>query len=254
MLKATFLGTGTSQGVPVVACHCKVCASADPRDTRLRTSLMIEKNGKTIVFDSGPDFRQQMLNSRVLRLDALIFTHEHKDHVAGMDDVRAFNYAMRRDVQIYATERVQEALKREFIYVFNGDDYPGIPRVKLNTITNEIFFVEGIEIIPVEVLHYRLPVLGFRIDDFAYITDAKTISDSEKLKLRDLKVLVLNTLRREDHVSHLTLDEALALIAELKPRQAYLTHLSHQIGLHAQLEKELPDGVFCGYDGLVLEM
>lgn len=253
-MKITFLGTGTSGGVPMIACNCAVCISKDSRDKRLRSSVLIEENGKTLVIDSGPDFRQQMLRENVKKLDGLILTHEHKDHIAGMDDIRAFNFIHNRDVNVYATTRVQEALKREFIYIFNGDDYPGIPKIKMHTICNEPFSAAGIELTPVEVFHYRLPVLGFRIHDFCYVTDAKTISDEEKKKLKGLKVLVLNALRREEHISHFTLEQVLELVDELKPGMTYLTHISHQLGLHADLDKELPENVRCAFDGLKVDL
>lgn len=250
----TFLGTGTSQGVPVIACGCRVCTSEDPKDKRLRSSVMVTVDQKNIVIDSGPDFRQQMLRENVKRLDALIFTHEHKDHVAGMDDIRAFNFHQREKVNIYATERVQEALKREYVYIFNGDDYPGIPQINLFTIENRPFKAAGIEITPIEVFHYKLPVLGFRIGDFSYITDANYISDKEKDKIKGSKVMVINALRKESHVSHFTLKEAVELFNELKPEQAFLTHISHQLGRNEEVNNELPPFIRCGYDGLKVEI
>lgn len=254
-MKITFLGTGTSQGVPVIACKCQVCQSEDARDNRLRTSIKIEDGKKVIVIDSGPDFRQQMLRSKTTQLDALIFTHEHKDHIAGMDDIRAFNYQSRMDVEIYATERVQAALKREFAYVFSGEKYPGIPEVHLNTITkNSKFEAAGIELTPIEVFHYYLPVLGFRIGDFAYITDANRIEEEELGKLKGTKTLVLNALRREKHISHFTLEEAIAMSNKIGASQTYFTHLSHQMGMHEKVQKELPNGFFIAYDGLEIEV
>ncbi len=250
----TFLGTGTSQGVPVIACGCKVCKSEDTKDKRLRSSVMISIDGKIIVIDSGPDFRQQMLRENVQRLDALIFTHEHKDHLAGMDDIRAFNFHQKEKINIYATGRVQEALRREYIYIFNGDDYPGIPQIKLHTISGDKFEAAGLEITPIEVFHYKLPVLGFRIKDFTYITDANLIPDKERDKIRGSKVVVVNALRKEEHVSHFTLNEAVELLEELKPDQAYLTHISHQLGRHEEVNKELPSFIRCGYDGLKVEI
>ena len=252
MLKITFLGTGTSQGVPVIACPCDICQSTDPRDKRLRTSILVEDAHTTVVIDSGPDFRQQLLRANVKKLDGLVFTHEHKDHIAGMDDIRAFNYIQSLPVDIYATERVQEALKREFHYAFEDFKYPGVPELNLHTITEAPFKVGTILFTPIPVLHYRLMVFGFRIGNFSYITDAKTITPEGMEVIRDSDVLVLNALRREPHISHFTLDEALNLIDKLKPKKAYLIHLSHQMGKHADLEKELPDGVECAYDGLEL--
>jgi len=253
-LTITFLGTGTSQGVPVIACDCQVCASADPKDKRLRSSVMVEIDGKVIVVDSGPDFRQQLLRANVKRLDALLFTHEHKDHTAGMDDIRAFNYRQKAPVDVYATERVQAALKREFAYIFHEYKYPGIPELNLHTIVNEPFDVEGVPVIPIEVLHYKLPVLGFRFGGFTYITDAKTISDAEKEKIKGSDVLVINALQREEHISHFTLAEGIAFAQELGAKQTWFTHISHRLGKHAEVALELPTNVRLAYDGLKLEM
>jgi phosphoribosyl 1,2-cyclic phosphate phosphodiesterase len=252
LLKITFLGTGTSQGIPVIACPCDICQSTDPRDKRLRTSILIEDDHTKLVIDSGPDFRQQLLRASVKKLDGLVFTHEHKDHIAGMDDIRAFNYIQSLPVDIYATERVQEALKREFHYAFEDFKYPGVPELNLHMITEKPFRVGTIQLRPIPVLHYRLMVFGYRIGDFSYITDAKTITPEGMEVIRDSEVLVLNALRREQHVSHFTLEEALNVIKEVKPKKAYLIHLSHQMGKHADLEKELPDGVECAFDGLEL--
>lgn len=253
-MKITFLGTGTSQGVPVIACTCRVCTSADVRDKRLRSSILVETGLSSLVIDSGPDFRQQMLTAQVSRLDAVVLTHEHKDHIAGLDDVRAFNYFQNKPMDVYAVPRVQEALKREFAYIFENSSYPGIPKIDLYTIDGAPFNVGDINLIPVEVLHHRLPVLGFRIGDFSYITDANYISDKEKDKIRGSKVIVVNALRKEKHISHFTLDEAVELIQELKPETAYLTHISHQLGRHAEIEKELPSFIRCSYDGLQLDI
>lgn len=249
-IEVTFLGTGTSQGVPVIACHCEVCQSTNPKDKRLRTSIMIEYHNKTIVVDTGPDFRQQMLRENVQRLDAILFTHAHKDHIAGMDDIRAFNYKSQSDMPVYATKQVQEELKREFYYVFSEFKYPGIPQVILNDITTDSFDLFGKTVTPFEVMHYKLPVTAYRIEDFTYITDANFISPAEKEKIKGTKVLVVNALRKEKHISHFTLNEALELINEIKPERAYLTHASHLLGLHDEISKELPDGVELAYDGL----
>ena len=253
-MKITFLGTGTSQGVPVIACECKVCKSTDKRDNRLRVSVMVETKGKVIVIDSGPDFRYQMLRAGVKHLDAIVFTHEHKDHVAGMDDVRAFNFKQQREVDVYAHPRVQDALKREFSYIFSTHKYPGIPRVILNSINEDPFDVGGVNFIPIQTMHFKLPVLGFRIGDFTYITDAKTISPEEKLKIMGSKILVLNALQREDHISHLTLEEALELARDIGAGHTYLTHISHRLGRHSDVEPELPVNVSLAYDGLVFEL
>jgi phosphoribosyl 1,2-cyclic phosphate phosphodiesterase len=253
-LKITFLGTGTSQGVPVIACTCAVCRSSNPKDKRLRSSVMIEENGNVFVIDSGPDFRQQMLRENVKKLDALIYTHEHKDHTAGMDDVRAFNYVSDAPANLYATLRVQEALKREFAYVFSGEDYPGIPRIKFHTITSEPFDINGTRFIPIEVFHMNLPVLGFRVGTFTYITDANRIPEKEMKKIEGSEVIVLNALRREPHISHFNLEEAVTILKELSPKKAYLVHISHQLGLHYEIDKELPSFIRCAYDGLSIEI
>ncbi|MBW4890709.1 MBL fold metallo-hydrolase [Mucilaginibacter sp. HMF5004] len=250
----TFLGTGTSQGVPVIACDCEVCTSADPKDKRLRSSVMVEVGDKLIVIDSGPDFRYQMLRAHVKHLTALLFTHEHKDHVAGMDDIRAFNYRQKAAIDVYGTERVQAALKREFAYIFHEFKYPGIPDIRPQVITNEPFDIDGVEIIPIEVMHYKLPIMGYRIGDFTYITDAKTISDNEKEKIKGSKILVVNALQRETHISHFTLDEAVAFAKEMGAETTYFTHISHRLGKHADVSAELPSGIHLAYDGLQLDI
>lgn len=251
-MKITFLGTGTSQGVPVIACKCEVCTSPDYQNNRLRTSVMVEVKNKIFVIDSGPDFRMQMLREEVHQLDAILFTHEHKDHVAGLDDVRAFNFKHDREIDVYAEQRVQAALKNEFSYIFSGINYPGIPRVILHDIPNEEIIVQGVSVLPIRAMHYKLPVFGFRIGDFTYITDAKTISEEEKLKIKGSKILVLNALRKEEHISHFTLEEAIALAQELGAESTYFTHISHQLGLHDEVQAELPEGMFLAYDGLKL--
>lgn len=248
------MGTGTSQGVPVIACQCQVCLSLNPNDQRTRTSVLISIDDQNLVIDTGPDFRAQMLREKVMRLDAVLFTHEHKDHIAGLDDVRAYNYASGLAMPIYLTNRVHEALKREFHYVFDGTNYPGIPQVRLNFFDNDPFEFAGEKIIPIEVMHYRLPVKAFRIRNFTYITDANFIDEINMDKIRGTEVLVLNALRREPHISHFTLDEALRLIEEIKPKKAYLTHISHLLGLHDEVSRELPANVFLAYDGLKIEL
>jgi phosphoribosyl 1,2-cyclic phosphate phosphodiesterase len=221
----------------------------------LRVSVLIEVEGKTILIDSGPDFRYQMLRAGVKKLDAILYTHEHKDHVAGLDDVRAFNYKQDSEVDIYANKRVQEALKKEFHYVFSGNNYPGIPRLKLNTIEDgQPFQAAGIDIIPILVMHFQLPVYGFRFSDFTYITDAKTITAEEKSKIKGTDILVINALQKEKHISHFTLEEALELAAEIGASKTYLTHISHRLGTHTEVSKHLPEGVFLAYDGLELEL
>ncbi|MBK7692044.1 MAG: MBL fold metallo-hydrolase [Bacteroidetes bacterium] len=250
-MKVTFLGTGTSQGVPVIACDCPVCMSQDARDKRLRCSLLIETDTTTVVIDSGPDFRQQMLACGIKKLDALVYTHSHKDHLAGLDDVRAFNHFQQTATEIYATEFTQEVIKQEFSYIFQNSQYPGIPKVNLNTIDAQSTIQIGdINLVAIEVMHYKMPVLGFRFNNFTYITDANFISESEKEKVRDSKYLVLNALRRETHISHFTLDEAISLSQELDVDQTFLTHISHQMGRHEDVSKELPSGIKLAYDML----
>jgi phosphoribosyl 1,2-cyclic phosphate phosphodiesterase len=253
-LTVTFLGTGTSQGVPVIACHCEVCTSADARDNRLRTSVLVENGSEVVVIDSGPDFRYQMLRQHVERLTAIVFTHEHKDHIAGMDDIRAFNYKQQGPVDVYAVPRVQEALKREFSYIFAAFKYPGIPQLNLRTIGLEPFNIGDIIFTPVEVMHHKLPVLGFRIKDFTYITDAKTVSAREKEKIKGSRILVINALQRQEHISHFTFDEAIAFAREIGAEKTYLTHISHRLGRHADVSELLPPGIELAYDGLKLEI
>lgn len=253
-MKITFLGTGTSQGVPVIACDCEVCRSQDSKDKRLRSSLYLEAGGTHLVIDAGPDFRQQLLRENLRRLDGILLTHGHKDHIAGLDDVRAFNYIQKKAVDIFAQQRVQEQIKKEFAYAFAEDRYPGVPEFHLNTIGDEPFRVNGLEVIPVEALHYRLPVLGFRISDMAYLTDLSHINEKEKTKLYGLKVVIVAALRKKPHYSHFNLDQALHLIDELKPQQAWLTHISHMMGCHAEVETELPENVRLAYDGLTIEI
>lgn len=250
----TFLGTGTSQGVPVIACECEVCTSADVHDNRLRSSIMIEDQGKVIVIDSGPDFRQQMLRAKVQHLDALVFTHEHKDHVAGMDDIRAFNYKQNTAIDVYADERVQKALKREFPYIFAEFKYPGIPQINLIEINNEPFNIGDIRFTPIEVMHYQLLVKGFRVKDFTYITDAKTIAAAEIEKIKGSKILVINALQKEKHISHFTLKEAIDFAQEIGAGKTYLTHISHRLGKHEEISKDLPLNIELAYDGLRLSV
>lgn len=253
-MKVTFLGTGTSQGVPVISCSCHVCRSVDFRDKRLRTSIHLQIDDKSLVIDTGPDFRQQMIREDIKQLDAVLFTHEHKDHTAGLDDIRPFNFRQRRDMPIYGRQQVIDQIKIEFAYAFGEKRYPGVPQILANTIINRPFDIDGIHIEPIEVFHYKLPVFGFRINNFTYITDASYISPEEMEKIKGTDVLVLNALQREDHISHFTLGEALDIIRELKPRKAYLLHISHRLGLHSEITKELPAGVELAYDGLKIEI
>lgn len=251
-MKLTFLGTGTSQGVPVIGCNCEVCTSLDPRDSRLRSSVLIEVDGVNIVIDTGPDFRQQMLRERVQKVDAVIFTHEHKDHTAGLDDVRAFNFKHKMDMPIYAEARVMNQLKQEFSYAFGDSKYPGVPRLEPVIINEEPFEIQGVKIIPIRGFHHKLPVLGYRIGNLAYITDVNLLEKSSLDKLKGLDVLVINALRKEKHISHYTLDEALDVARLLQPKKTYLTHLSHLMGLQSAVEAELPEDVNVAYDGGVI--
>jgi phosphoribosyl 1,2-cyclic phosphate phosphodiesterase len=253
-LHITILGSGTSQGVPVIACDCEVCSSLDPRDKRLRSSILISHGNKNYVIDTGPDFRQQMLNTGIKNLNAIVYTHEHKDHLAGMDDIRAFNYRSQEPMRIFCDDRVEEALRQGYAYVFSEDRYPGIPSVELHKIRNAPFQIDELLFTPIEVMHYRLPVFGYRIGDFVYITDAKTISADEKRKVLNAKVLVINALHRSKHISHFNLEEALEFIAEVKPEKAYLTHISHLFGKHDEILKELPPNVSLAYDGLEFDI
>jgi phosphoribosyl 1,2-cyclic phosphate phosphodiesterase len=253
-MKITFLGTGTSQGVPILCCECEVCRSINPKDKRLRSSILVQSSQANIVIDSGPDFRQQLLRKGLKTLDAVVFTHEHKDHIAGLDEVKAFNFFNNVRMPVYATQRVQEALKREFAYIFAEEKYPGIPEVDLYTVRDEPFTIKEITFTPIEVMHYRLPVKAYRIKDFTYITDANFISEEELEKIKGSKVIVINALRREEHISHYTLDEAINLLKALKPEKAYLTHISHQMGLHDAVSQELPDFIEIAYDGLEIEI
>lgn len=247
-LKITFLGTGTSSGVPMIACNCEVCTSADPKDKRLRSSILVESETTSIVVDTTPDFRYQMLRLGVKKLDAVLFTHSHKDHVAGLDDIRAFNFFQEMPMDVYANDQTQTALKREFPYIFAEHRYPGIPDITLKVIGEEPFFIGDIPVQPIKVWHLNMPVLGFRFGDFTYITDANKIDEPEKEKIKGSDTLVLNALRRNKHISHFNLEEAIDMVNELKIPQAYFTHISHQLGLHAEINKELPVGIELAYD------
>lgn len=262
MGKITFLGTGTSQGIPMIGCTCKVCKSADPRDNRLRTSALVEHNGFRILIDCGPDFRQQMLRQNISDLDAVILTHQHKDHTGGMDDIRAFNYFRKAAFPIYAEPNVQESLKMEYSYAFAEHKYPGVPDYTLHTIGEEPFTItkslpdgteDSIEITPIRVYHYRLPILGFRIGNMAYITDGSSIPFTEFDKLQGLELFIINTVRKEKHISHFSLPEALDVVEKVGAPRNFLTHLSHQIGTHKELEAILPPNVKPAYDTLELE-
>ncbi|SMD44194.1 phosphoribosyl 1,2-cyclic phosphate phosphodiesterase [Aquiflexum balticum DSM 16537] len=239
-MKVTFLGTGTSQGVPVIGCACPVCSSLDYRDKRLRSSIHIEIQGKSLVIDTGPDFRQQMLRENIKILDCILFTHEHKDHTAGLDDIRSYNFLQDKDMPIYGTHKVLNQIKREFSYIFEEVKYPGVPRVITHEITNAPFEAEGIAVIPILVMHYRLPVFGFRFGDFTYITDAKYIDKVELEKIKGTKVLVLNALQQTHHLSHFTLKEAVDMVNLINPEQAFFTHISHKLGTQNEVKKHFP--------------
>jgi phosphoribosyl 1,2-cyclic phosphate phosphodiesterase len=254
-VKITFLGTGTSQGVPFIGCDCAVCTSKDIRDNRLRSSVWIETPQASIVIDSGPDFRYQALRANIRKLDAIIFTHGHKDHVAGLDDVRPYNYHQNKEMEVYATEQTQAALKREFAYIFTDMKYPGVPQVNLNTIeAGKAFDINGLTITPIRVLHYKLEVLGFRIGDFTYITDANYIAEEELDKAKGSKVFVLNALRHQEHISHYTLEQAIDVARSVGAKDTYFTHISHQLGLHEDMLKQLPANIYLSYDGLTLHL
>ncbi len=253
-MKITFLGTGTSQGIPIIGCDCPVCTSDNKKDNRLRTSVWVETPEASIVIDSGPDFRYQMLRANVRKLDAIVFTHGHKDHIAGLDDIRAYNYFSNKPIDIYATEETQDGLRREFSYIFNNATYPGIPQITMNTISaGTTFSINGLDIIPIRVLHYKLEVLGFRIGDFTYITDANFIEPEELAKAKGSRALVLNALRHEPHISHYTLAEAIEVAKTVNVSDTYFTHISHQLGLHDVVDSGLPETMHLAYDGLILE-
>lgn len=251
-MKVTFLGTGTSQGVPVIGCKCPVCTSIDFRDKRLRTSIAVEVDGLHLVIDTGPDFRQQMLAYELPKLDAILFTHEHKDHVAGLDDVRAFNHLQHKAMPVYGSKAVLAHLKTEFAYIFAEKKYPGIPQISIYEFDNEPFVIQGVEIIPIQVMHNKMPVKGFRIKDFTYITDANYIPPQEKDKVKGSKVLVLNGLQHEPHISHFTLAQAIEQINELQTPCNYITHISHKLGRHRDVSRNLPEHVKLAFDGLVV--
>ena len=248
----TFLGTGTSQGVPIIGCDCEVCTSTDPNNNRLRSAIWIDSPEASIVIDTGPDFRYQMLRANVRKLDAIIFTHSHKDHIAGLDDVRAYNFFQQKPMDIYGNGETLNALRKEFAYVFDNKTYPGIPQLNLHELSGEPFNINGLEIVPIRVLHYKLEVFGFRIGPFTYITDANFIAPEERDKCRGSKALVLNALRHEQHISHFTLNDAIDVAKDVAAEETYYTHISHQLGLHSEVDLTLPPHMHLAYDGLQL--
>ena len=251
--KLTFLGTGTSQGVPMIGCGCKVCHSKDPRDQRLRSSVLVEHEGLTILVDAGPDFRQQMLRSGVTHLDAIILTHNHKDHTGGLDDIRAFNYLEKKASQIYCEKYVEESLRMEYSYAFAEVKYPGAPEWDVHIIDEKPFRINGVEIVPIRGMHYKLPVLGFRFGNIAYCTDMNHIPEEEFSKLEGLDHFIINTVRYGKHISHFSLEEAVAIAQKVGAKHSWLTHLSHQLPCYIDLASELPEGISPAYDGLVIQ-
>ena len=253
-LHITFLGTGTSSGVPMIGCDCEVCISTDKKDNRLRSSIMVKSPTTTFVIDTTPDFRYQMLRTETKHIDAVVFTHPHKDHMAGLDDIRPFYYFSQKPMELYANTLTEEALRRDFYYAFSENKYPGVPEINLNTIDETPFYVGDVLLTPILVWHLKMPVLGFRMGNFTYITDANRIDDKEKEKIIGSEVLVLNALRNEKHISHFTLDEAMQLAIELKVPKVYFTHISHQLGKHEAINKMLPPHIRLAYDGLTIDM
>jgi phosphoribosyl 1,2-cyclic phosphate phosphodiesterase len=253
-LNINFLGTGTSSGVPMIGCHCEVCISQDPKDNRLRSSILVSSETTRFVIDTTPDFRYQMLRSKTERLDAVVFTHPHKDHIAGLDDIRAFNHFSKKPIDIYAGANTEQAIRRDFYYAFTETRYPGVPDLNIIGIDRDPFMVGDIKLQPIHVAHHNMAVLGFRMGDFTYITDANYIEPQEQEKIKGSKVLVINALRKEKHLSHYTLSEAIELATSLEIPRVYLTHISHQMGVHTVVSDELPANISLAYDGLQITL
>ena len=249
-LTITFLGTGTSTGIPMIACSCAVCTSSDPHDKRLRSSILVQSANTVLVVDTTPDFRYQMLRTHTKHLDAVVFTHPHKDHLAGLDDIRAFNFISKKPMNIYANALTEEAVRRDFYYAFAEKKYSGVPQLNMITIDESPFLIGDIPVQPIQVMHHKMPVFGFRFGDFTYITDANRIEDAEKEKIKGSKILVLNALRKDNHLAHFTLSEAVAMANELEVPEVYFTHISHQLGKHKDINSELPPHIRLAFDGL----
>ncbi len=253
IMKITFLGTGTSMGVPIIGCKCEVCKSVDPKDHRFRSSIFIEVDGKKFIIDTGPDFRLQCLNNNIERIDAILITHIHRDHVAGLDDIRPFCYQQKAFIPIYGSEQVCNRIKKDFAYCFGENRYPGVPDIQLNQIDENPFVVLGVKVVPIIVMHAKMKVDAYRINNFTYITDASFISEDSVEKIVGTEYLVVNALRKEPHPSHFTLDQALHLIKRIKPNHAWITHVGHSLGLYQEVQSQLPEGVTLAYDGLKVE-
>jgi len=253
MNKVTFLGSGTSQGIPVIGCGCPVCSSTDPRDKRLRSSILVEYCSKRFLVDAGPDFREQMLRSGSPHLDAILLTHSHIDHTGGLDDVRALNYIEQRSFPIFCEDYVIESLKKQYYYVFSQNKYPGAPEFDIHCISSLPFSIEGVEVVPIRAMHYKLPVLGFRFGDFAYVTDANYIPETEYDKLKGVRYFVVNTVKKTSHISHFSLNEAISVCRKVDAEKSYLTHLSHLLPSHRELLAELPQGIEPAWDGMTIE-